>query len=222
MQEGSSWQEAARLSGIQTSRFSAYRWFQQFRTQAEAALHDGRHGHIAKMHKPIRAWLEARCRKAAKPAKLLSSEGAERSLRCAGQHHPSQSHPCGAWNGAATRSDGKKIRTKAQHLNGTGKTGPVDSSWSPLFMRPDYLPTRESAIAPCLTQTSHPHFFPSLRSQRSLLLTLLFLNAVGLRRTRDEASLHRRSTRLVDRKAQSVWLLANRALSHPPRQCWRS
>lgn len=62
MQEGSSWQEAARLSGIHTSRSSAYRWFQQFRTQGEAALHDGRHGHIAKMHKPMRAWLEARCR----------------------------------------------------------------------------------------------------------------------------------------------------------------
>jgi len=43
----------------------------------------------------------------------------------------------------------------------------------------------ETAIAPCLTQTSHPQLSPSLRSQRSLLLTLLFLNAVGLRRTRD-------------------------------------
>ena len=43
----------------------------------------------------------------------------------------------------------------------------------------------ETVMAPCLTQTAHPQFFPSLRSQRSLLLTLLFLNAVGLRRTRD-------------------------------------
>ena len=43
----------------------------------------------------------------------------------------------------------------------------------------------ESAIAPCLTQTAHPRLSPSCRSQRSLLLTLLFLNAVGLRRTRD-------------------------------------
>jgi hypothetical protein len=43
----------------------------------------------------------------------------------------------------------------------------------------------ESAIASCLTQTSHPQLSPSSRSQRSLLLTLLFLNAVGLRRTRD-------------------------------------
>ena len=40
-------------------------------------------------------------------------------------------------------------------------------------------------MAPCLTQTAHPRLSPSCRSQRSLLLTLLFLNAVGLRRTRD-------------------------------------
>ena len=62
MQEGYSWQEAARLSGIQTSRSTTYCWFQQFRTQGEAALHDGRHGHTAKMRQPIREWLEARCR----------------------------------------------------------------------------------------------------------------------------------------------------------------
>jgi transposase len=62
MQEGYRWQEAANRAGIQTSRSSAYRWFQQFRTQGEAALHDERHGHTAKMHQPLRAWLEARCR----------------------------------------------------------------------------------------------------------------------------------------------------------------
>ncbi len=63
MHEGYPWQEAASRAGIQTSRSTAYRWFQQFRTQGEAGLHDERHGHIAKMHKPIREWLEARCRK---------------------------------------------------------------------------------------------------------------------------------------------------------------
>jgi transposase len=62
MQEGRPWQEAARLSGIQTSRSTAYRWAQQFRIQGEVALHDGRHGHIAKMHQPIREWLAVRCR----------------------------------------------------------------------------------------------------------------------------------------------------------------
>lgn len=43
----------------------------------------------------------------------------------------------------------------------------------------------ETAMASCLTQTPHPQLSPSLSAQRSLLLTLLFLNAVGLRRTRD-------------------------------------
>jgi transposase len=62
MQEGRPWQEAARLSGIQTSRSTAYRWFHQFRIQGEVALHDGRHGHIAKMHQPVQEWLAARCR----------------------------------------------------------------------------------------------------------------------------------------------------------------
>jgi transposase len=75
IQEGYSWQEAARLSGIQTSRSTAYRWFQQFRTQGEAALHDGRHGHTAKMHKPIREWLEARCREElSQPSSSLQKE----------------------------------------------------------------------------------------------------------------------------------------------------
>jgi transposase len=63
MQEGHPWQEAASHAGIRISRSSAYRWFHQFRTPGEAALHDGRHGHIAKMHQPIREWLETRCRK---------------------------------------------------------------------------------------------------------------------------------------------------------------
>jgi transposase len=62
MQEGSPWQEAASGAGIRISRSTAHRWFQQFRTQGEACLHDGRHGHIAKMHQPIQEWLQARCR----------------------------------------------------------------------------------------------------------------------------------------------------------------
>ena len=62
MQAGRSWQEAATEASVQISRSTAYRWFQQFRAQGEAALHDGRHGYIAKVHQPIREWLEARCR----------------------------------------------------------------------------------------------------------------------------------------------------------------
>src|SRR5260370_14535101 len=38
MQAGQPWQEAARIAGVQTSRSTAYRWFQQFRTQGEAGV----------------------------------------------------------------------------------------------------------------------------------------------------------------------------------------
>jgi hypothetical protein len=46
MQERYPWQEAASRAGIRISRSTAYRWFQQFHTQGEAGLHDGRHGHL--------------------------------------------------------------------------------------------------------------------------------------------------------------------------------
>jgi transposase len=71
MQAGHSWQEASTLAGVPTSRSTAYRWFQRFCAQGEAALHDGRHGHTAKMHRPIRGWLEARCRE--EPSRPRSS-----------------------------------------------------------------------------------------------------------------------------------------------------
>jgi hypothetical protein len=65
----------------------------------------------------------------------------------------------------------------------------------------------ESAMAPCVTQTSHPQFFPSSPSQRSLLLTLLFLNAVGLRRTRDLRGYTDEALGLLTgrRRAYSYW-----------------
>jgi hypothetical protein len=65
----------------------------------------------------------------------------------------------------------------------------------------------ETAIAPCLTQTSQPQLSPSLRSPRSLLLTLLFLNAVGLRRTRDLRSYTDEALGLLTgrRRAYGYW-----------------
>jgi transposase len=75
MQAGQTWQEAARIAGVRTSRSTAYRWFQQFRTQGEAALREGRHGHIAKMRKPIQAWLQARwCQEPSLPSSSLQNE----------------------------------------------------------------------------------------------------------------------------------------------------
>lgn len=62
MQAGTSWREAARQAGVQSSRSTAYRWWQAYRVHGEAALRDGRHGHPAKVREPVLQWLERRCR----------------------------------------------------------------------------------------------------------------------------------------------------------------
>ena|SRR5712692_1397073 len=64
MHEGTGWQEAARRADVHISRSTAYRWFQAYRTQGEAALQDGRHGHPAKVREPVLQWLEGHCRSA--------------------------------------------------------------------------------------------------------------------------------------------------------------
>jgi transposase len=75
MQAGHGWQEAARLSGVRTSRSSAYRWFHEFRKCGEAACHLGRHGHPAKMRAPLLQWLEGWCRAHPQaPSSLLQKE----------------------------------------------------------------------------------------------------------------------------------------------------
>src|SRR5260221_3282739 len=61
MQAGQNWQEAAQSAGVQISRSAAYRLLQKVCTRGQAAWHQGRHGHIAKLHEPVRRWLEDYC-----------------------------------------------------------------------------------------------------------------------------------------------------------------
>jgi transposase len=79
MQAGRSWQEAARIAGVQTSRSTAYRWWQAYRTRGEIALHDGRHGHTSKVCEPVLHWLESRCSQAPKtPSSVIQKDLQER------------------------------------------------------------------------------------------------------------------------------------------------
>lgn len=73
----------------------------------------------------------------------------------------------------------------------------------------------ETALASYLTKTSHLHLSLSLPSQRSLLLTLLFLNAVGLRRARDLRGYTDEALGLLTgrRRAYNYWH-TERFLSH--------
>lgn len=49
MEQGTSWKEATAMVSVPISRSIAYRWLTAWRTQREAALQDGRHGHPAKL-----------------------------------------------------------------------------------------------------------------------------------------------------------------------------
>src|SRR5262245_28393278 len=64
MQAGQSWHEAATNAGLQTSRATAYRLLHRVRTEGAVALDDQRHGHPAKMRRPVRDWLITFCRAA--------------------------------------------------------------------------------------------------------------------------------------------------------------
>jgi transposase len=77
METGLSWQEAAATAGVQTSRATAYRWKQEARIRGEAALHDGRHGHPAKVLPAVLHWLESRCQETA----LIASSHLQKELQ---------------------------------------------------------------------------------------------------------------------------------------------
>src|SRR5215467_8930894 len=64
MHQGSSWKEATATVGVRISRSTAYRWQTAWRTQGEAALQDGRHGHLSKLREPVVAVLETLCQQA--------------------------------------------------------------------------------------------------------------------------------------------------------------
>src|SRR5713101_9301799 len=64
MQAGHSWQEASTMAGVQISRSAAYRLLQKVRTQGEAGLQDGRHGHPAKLRGPVLDFLKDSCQAA--------------------------------------------------------------------------------------------------------------------------------------------------------------
>jgi transposase len=62
MQMGYPWHKAAVTAGLHTSRSTAYRLLQAVHTQGEAAFHDGRQGHPAKLREAVLQWLVATCR----------------------------------------------------------------------------------------------------------------------------------------------------------------
>ncbi len=64
MEQGLPWHEAAKQAGLQISQSTAYRLRQRMRRGGKQALHEGRHGHPAKVRGEVREFLEETCRQA--------------------------------------------------------------------------------------------------------------------------------------------------------------
>ncbi len=157
--------------------------------RGDAALVDGRHGHASKLHPPIRAWLDAYCRGAPSAsgptvqAALRERFGLDVSVRhlnrvraALGVSKVPPRTSVGGAGGAAT-SLVPPAREPAWQEGAGGLLLLAAAHETGL------LPALDAAI-PCDRDddsTAHAH---GART-RALLLTLLFLNAVGLRRTWD-------------------------------------
>jgi transposase len=55
MLQGQPWHEAVAAAGLRISRSTAYHFLKRVRTEGEAALIDGRHGHATKLRAPLLA-----------------------------------------------------------------------------------------------------------------------------------------------------------------------
>jgi transposase len=64
MEQGLSWQEAAKRAGLEISQSTAYRLRQRMRQGGEQALRESRHGHPIKLRGEVRKFLEQTCRQA--------------------------------------------------------------------------------------------------------------------------------------------------------------
>ncbi len=79
MEQGLSWQEAAKRAGLEISQSTAYRLRQRMRQGGEQALHEGRHGHPIKLRGEVRHWLEQTCQRAPQmPSHEIQTQLAQR------------------------------------------------------------------------------------------------------------------------------------------------
>ena len=188
MQEGQPWQVAAASAGIHISQSTTYRLFQVVQMRGKAALQDGRHGHSSKLRGAARTLLENACREAPRtPGSVIQMRLRERfdvSVSI------SQINRVRAALGMSNR------RTNQDQEQQVGKgDDPPQSEWQEgagsllllaAVQQTSLLPRLETALSPrARTNPSLRLTHSQATTIRSQVLTLLFLEAAGLRRTWD-------------------------------------
>jgi transposase len=194
MQAGYSWQRAAAAAGVQTSQSNAYRLWGAFRQRGEMALEDGRHGHPSKLRGEARTFLEEHCRQAPQtPSSTIQAALRERfDLNVS----ISQINRVRAALGVSNHSQSQEPGKKAEWQTAEKRSALAQPEWQEgagnlLLLAAAQQTGLLTALETALSQ-SVPTSGPSLRLTHSVpttlrrqLLTLLFLEAVGLRRTWD-------------------------------------
>jgi transposase len=182
MEQGFPWHEAAKRAGLQISQSTAYRLRQRMRQGGKQALREGRHGHPAKLRGEVRTFLEQTCRQApSTPSHEIQTQLAQQfSQEAQCESNQPRSRHLRSEQSASKRE--KKVTSPAggpEWQEGAGgllllaaahETALLSQLEEVLPMKPRSLREPEPSLQ---------RLFPP---QRSLLLTLLFLPAVGLRR----------------------------------------
>ena len=190
MQEGHSWQVAKAQAGLQISQSNAYRLWRAFRLHGEAALSDGRHGHPSKLREAARAFLEERCQQA--PQTPSSTIQMELQKRFDLHVSISQINRVRAALGMSNHSTCPALGEKKAGEEGASSQPEWQEGAGSLLLLASAHQTGLRAVLQTALSPSHLTIDPSLRLAHhqpatlcSQLLTLLFLETVGLRRTWD-------------------------------------
>ena len=163
-----------------------YRLLQAVRTQGEAALQDGRHGHPAKLREAEAfEWLQAFCRSAPQiPSREVQGALQERSGIHVSIGHLNRSvGGIGHWDLCWALE--KKQQTLCSPLEAQWQEGAGGLLLVAAAQETGLLPALETALASCTPQDHSRLAHLSPLSGRMLMLTFLSLGVVGLRRTWD-------------------------------------
>ncbi len=178
MLEGCKWRDA----GIRTSRTAAYRLLRLVRTEGDAPLEERRHGHPYKLTGTVRGWLVERYRGTpGVPARVPRTETSDRFGVTVSLTHINRVRAgLGVGNTSRVRGEDQRPPDETEWHEGAGsllllaaahQTGLIDAL--------------EVALPEDLPADNGRRYHSDSSCRRSLLLTLLFLPAVGLKCTHD-------------------------------------
>lgn len=171
MQAGQSWQAASAAVGLQVSRSTSSWWQHEVRMRGEAALHDGRQGHPAKVLPRVLHWLEARLQATSQvPSSQLQRELQEQLDVRISISHLNAVRASHGWSNTASRAGKNQRAVEASVQEGAAglllvaaahETGllceleTAIASWKwPQPISPLPYPIKKTRFSPCASPSS--------------------------------------------------------------------